>query len=148
MLCSCRLLVTVRLLTMAAALAAMAFAGPSTPNFAFVIPLLAAGAGLMLPQAPAANIFVARPPPPLVGVVGSSRTAFGQLGFAFGLALSSSLICGMFTPALRERLDQAGTTPAEQAQAMGIIQSYVQTGTADEFDDKMVHDVIAGGTSA
>jgi hypothetical protein len=145
---SMRLLVSAGQLAMAVALAAMAFAGPSTPYIAFVVPLLVAGAGLMLTQAPAANIFVARPPPALVGAVGSSRTAFGQFGFALGLALSSSLIYGMFNPLLREQLERAGATPAEKAQAIGIIQSYVQTGNTDKFDAQMVHDVIASGTAA
>ena len=69
---------------------------------------------------------MAKPPPSLVGAVGSSRTAFGQFGFAFGLALSSSLLYGMFNPLLSQRLAEAGATPGEQAQAIGILQSYVQ----------------------
>jgi hypothetical protein len=102
---------------MAAALAAMAFAGEKTPYLVFVVPLVVAGIGMMLTQAPAANVFVAKPPPALVGAIGSSRTAFGQFGCA-GLALSSSLIYGMFSPLLRQRLDHAGATPGEQAQAI------------------------------
>jgi DHA2 family multidrug resistance protein-like MFS transporter len=145
---SMRLLVPVGLLAMAAAVAAMAFAAESTPYLFFVLPLLAAGAGLMLTQAPTANVFVAKPPPALVGAVGSSRTAFGQFGFAFGLALSTSLIYGMFNPGLRQRLEEAGATPAEQAQAIGILQSYVQTGDTDRFDAQLVREVIASGTSA
>lgn len=133
---------------MAAALAAMAFAGEKTPYLVFVVPLVAAGIGMMLTQAPAANVFVAKPPPALVGAIGSSRTAFGQFGFALGLALSSSLIYGMFSPLLRQRLDHAGATPGEQAQAIGILQSYVQTGHTDRFDAKLVHEVIANGTIA
>lgn len=145
---SMRLLVPAGLLTMAAALAAMAFAGATTPYWMFVVPLLAAGTGLMLTQAPTANVFVAKPPPALVGAVGSSRTAFGQFGFAFGLALSSSLIYGLFNPLLRRRLDEAGATPAEQAQAIGILQSYVQTGNTDRFDAKTVHEVVSSGIEA
>ena len=145
---SMRVLVPAGLLAMAAALASMAFAGESTPYYVFVVPLIAAGAGLMLTQTPTANVFVAKPPPALVGAVGSSRTAFGQFGFAFGLALSSSLIYGMFNPLLRERLDAAGATPVEQARAIGILQSYVQTGDTDGFNAKLVQEVIASGTSA
>ena len=143
-----RLLVPAGLTAMAAALAAMAFAGESTPYLVFLVPLVVAGAGLMLAQTPTANVFVAKPPPALVGAVGSSRTAFGQFGFAFGLALSSSLIYGMFSPLLRQRLDEAGATPGEQAQAIGILQSYVQTGGTSGFDAKLVQEVVAGGTSA
>lgn len=143
-----RLLVPAGLLAMAAALAAMAFAGPATPYLLFVVPMIAAGGGLMLTQTPAANVFVAKPPPALVGAVGSSRTAFGQFGFALGLALSSSLLYGMFNPLLRTRLEQAGATPAEQAQAIGILQSYVQPGNADKFDAKTVRDIIDSGISA
>lgn len=143
-----RLLVPGGLLVMAAALAAMAFAGESTPYIAFVVPLLAAGTGLMLTQAPTANVFVAKPPPALVGAIGSSRTAFGQFGFALGLALSSSLIYGLFSPALRQRLEQAGASPGERAQAIGILQSYVQTGNTEKFNAKMVQDVVANGISA
>lgn len=143
-----RLLVPVGLSAMAVALAAMAFAGESTPYVAFVVPLAMAGAGLMLTQTPTANVFVAKPPPALVGAVGSSRTAFGQFGFAFGLALSSSLLYGMFNPLLSQRLAEAGATPGEQAKAIGILQSYVQTADTSGFDAKLVHEVIASGTSA
>lgn len=80
--------------------------------------------------------------------VGSSRTAFGQFGFALGLALSSSLLYGMFNPLLRTRLEQAGATPAEQAHAIGILQSYEQPGNADSFDATTVHDIIDSGISA
>ncbi|HSI02330.1 MAG TPA: hypothetical protein VLA02_17145, partial [Reyranella sp.] len=145
---SMRLLVPAGLLAMAGALAAMSFAGQTTPYWVFVVPLLAAGTGLMLTQAPTANVFVAKPPPALVGAVGSSRTAFGQFGFAFGLALSSSLIYGMFSPSLRQRLEEAGATPGEQAQAIGILQSYVQTGSAEKSDPGIVHQVIASGIDA
>ncbi len=143
-----RLMIPGGLVAMAAALAAMAFAGEKTPYLVFVVPLVVAGIGMMLTQAPAANVFVAKPPPALVGAIGSSRTAFGQFGFALGLALSSSLIYGMFSPLLRQRLDHAGATPGEQAQAIGILQSYVQTGNTDRFDAKLVHEVIANGTTA
>jgi DHA2 family multidrug resistance protein-like MFS transporter len=143
-----RLLIPSGLIAMAAALAAMAFSGEKTPYFMFVVPLVVAGVGMMLTQAPAANVFVAKPPPALVGAIGSSRTAFGQFGFALGLALSSSLIYGMFSPLLRQRLEQAGATPGEQAQAIGILQSYVQTGNTDKFDARLVHEVIANGTTA
>ncbi|WP_422002094.1 MFS transporter [Reyranella sp.] len=145
---SMRLLVPVGLIAMAASLAAMAFAGPSTSYLVFVVPLMVAGVGLMLTQAPTANVFVAKPPPALVGAIGSSRTAFGQFGFALGLALSSSLVYGLFSPDLRQRLEQAGATPAEQAQSVGIIQSYVQTGTATAYDAKLVQEVIASATTA
>jgi DHA2 family multidrug resistance protein-like MFS transporter len=145
---SLRMLLAGGLLALALALAAMAFARESTPYVLFVIPLLVAGVGLMFAQAPAANIFVAKSPPALVGAIGSSRTAFGQFGFAFGLALSSSLLYKMFGPLLRSRLVHAGATPAEQAMAVGIIKSYVQTGNAERFDPKAVHDIIASGMSA
>ena len=59
----------------------------------------------------------------------------------FGLALSSSLIYGMFRPLLRQRLQEAGATPGEQAQAIGILQSYVQAGDTDKFDARLVHEV-------
>jgi predicted MFS family arabinose efflux permease len=143
-----RVLVPAGLLAMAAALAAMAFASETTPYLAFVVPLVVAGVGLMLAQTPAANIFVAKSPPALVGALGSARTAFGQFGFALGLALSSSLLYGIFGPLLRLRLDQAGSTPAEQAMAVGILQSYVQTGNTDRFDPTMVQEVVASGVSA
>lgn len=145
---SMRLLVPGGLLAMAASIAAMSFAQADTAYVLFVVPLLAAGAGLMLTQTPTANTFVAKPAPALVGAIGSSRTAFGQLGFALGLALSSSMIYGMFSPLLRQRLEAAGATPAEQAQAIGILQSYVQAGNTDKFDARLVHEVIASGTSA
>ena len=145
---SMRLLVPGGLLAMAAALAAMAFARQDTPYVLFVVPLLAAGAGLMLAQTPTANVFVAKPPPALVGAIGSSRTAFGQLGFALGLALSSSMIYGFFSPLLRQRLQQAGATPGEQAQAIGILQSYVHAHGTDGFNAGLVHEVIASGTLA
>jgi hypothetical protein len=143
-----RRLITLGLLAMAAAMVAVAFAGPSAPYVVFALPLVVAGAGMMLTQAPAAHAFVAKGPPALVGAMASSRTAFGQLGYALGLALSSSLVYGMFAPLLRERLQEAGATPAEQAQAIGIVRSWVQTRGAPGFDARLVHEVIEKGASA
>ena len=145
---SMRLLVPGGLFAMAASLAVMAFAQDSTPYVLFVVPLLVAGAGLMLTQTPTANVFVAKPAPALVGAIGSSRTAFGQFGFALGLALSSSLLYGMFSPLLRQRLNEAGATPGEQAQAIGILQSYVHTGDTGKFNAALVQEMVASGTSA
>ncbi len=54
----------------------------------------------------------------------------------------------MFSPLLRQRLNEAGATPGEQSQAIGILQSYVQMGDTDKFDARLVHEVIASGTSA
>ena len=139
-----RLLIPGGLVLIALSIAAMAFAGDATPYWMFVAPLVVSGVGLMFAQTPGANIFVAKSPPALVGALGSSRTAFGQFGFALGLALSSSLIYGMFSPLLKTRLEAAGATPAEQAQAIGILQSYVQTGNAA----KDAQAVIASGVSA
>lgn len=145
---SLRLLVPGGLAAMAAAAAAVSFAGPATAYGWFVVPLLLAGAGLMLTQAPTANLFVAKAPPALVGAMGSSRTAFGQFGFALGLALSSSVLYGLFTPLLRGGLDRAGAAPVEQAEAMGILHQYVRTGNASGFDPQVVHDVLAAGMGA
>ena len=139
-----RLLIPGGLALIALSLAAMAFAQETTPYWMFVAPLLVSGVGLMFTQTPGANIFVAKSPPALVGALGSSRTAFGQFGFALGLALSSSLIYAMFSPLLKTKLEAAGATPAEQAQAIGVLQSYVQTGNAA----KDVQDVISSGVSA
>lgn len=143
-----RRLTIVGLLAMALAIVALGFAGAKAPYVAFVVPLAVAGAGVMLTQAPAANAFVAEAPPALIGAISSSRTAFGQFGYALGLAMSSSLVYGMFTPLLRERLHEAGATPAELAQAVGIVRSWVQTHAAPGFDARLVREVIDNGTTA
>lgn len=143
-----RRLTLIGLLAMAASVATLGFAGGAAPYAVFVVPLIVAGAGVMLTQAPAANAFVAKAPPALVGAIASSRTAFGQFGYAVGLALSSSLLYGLFTPLLGERLQAAGATPAQQGQAVGIIRSWVQTHTAPGFDAALVQEVIANGTAA
>jgi hypothetical protein len=143
-----RLLVPGGLAAMSVSLAAMSLAGPTTPYAYFVVPLLVSGAGLMLIQAPTANIFVGKAPPTLVGAMGSSRTAFGQFGFALGLAVSSSLLYGLFSPLLREGLERAGASPVEQAEAIGILQHYIRTGSVPGFDPQVVRDVIAKGTVA
>jgi hypothetical protein len=143
-----RRLVVTGLLALAAAIAALAFAGAGAPYIAFAVPMVMAGAGVMLTQAPAANAFVAKAPSALVGALGSSRTAFGQFGYALGLALSSSLVYGMFTPLLRDRLHEAGATPAEQAQAIGIVRSWVRIHDAPGFDARLVREVVDSGTAA
>lgn len=143
-----RRLVVAGLLALAAAIAALAFAGAGAPYIAFAVPMVMAGAGVMLTQAPAANAFVAKAPSALVGALGSSRTAFGQFGYALGLALSSSLVYGMFTPLLRDRLHEAGATPAEQAQAIGIVRSWVRIHDAPGFDARLVREVVDSGTAA
>ena len=145
---SIRLLVPGGLAAMAAALAAVSFAGPSTPYGWFVVPLLAAGTGLMMTQTPTANLFIAKAPPGLVGAMGSSRTAFGQFGFALGFALSSSVLYGMFKPLLHRDLVREGAAPVERHEAMSILQQYVRTGNAASFDPLIAQDVIASGTGA
>lgn len=143
-----RRLTALGLLAMAAAMVALGFAGASAPYIVFALPLAMAGAGMMLTQAPAAHAFVAKAPPALVGAIASSRTAFGQFGYALGLALSSSLVYGMFPPLLRERMKEAGATPAEQGQALGIVQSWVQTHDVSGFDARLVREVVDSGASA
>jgi DHA2 family multidrug resistance protein-like MFS transporter len=136
------------LLAMAGAIATLGFAGASTPYLFFTVPLVVAGAGVMLTQAPVANAFVAKSPPGLVGAMASARTAFGQLGYALGLAISSSLVYGMFSPLLSEIMQKAGATPAEQAQAIGIVRSWVQTHAAPAYDARLVREVVESGTAA
>jgi len=143
-----RRLTTIGLLAMAGAVATLGLAGASAPYVFFAVPLAVAGAGVMLTQAPAAHAFVSRAPTNLVGAIGSSRTAFGQFGYAVGLALSSSLVYGMFTPLLGQRLAEAGATPAEQAQAIGIVHSWVHIHAAPGYDARLIHEVIDNGTSA
>ncbi len=142
-----RRLTAIGLLAMAAAMAVLAFTDASAPYVAFAVPLVVAGAGMMLTQAPAAHAFV-KAPSAAVGAIASSRTAFGQFGYALGLAASSSLIYGMFPPLLRERLHEAGATPAEQTQAIDIVRSWVQTRHAPGFDARLVREVIDNGLSA
>lgn len=143
-----RRLVVSGLLGLAAMLTVLAFAGRTTPYWQFVGPLVVAGAAVMLAQTPAANAFVAKAPPALVGAIASSRTAFGQFGYALGLALSSSLLYGMFPPLLRDRLSAAGASPAEQADAIGILRTWVRSHGAPGFDARMVQEVVENGTVA
>ena len=137
-----RILIPAGLISMAAAIAFMGFASSSTPYVSFLVPLLFAGVGLMFAQTPAARLFVSKSPPNLVGALGSSRTFFGQFGFALGLALSSSILYGLLGPGLRSRLVSAGAAPAELAQATGIVQSYIHVGSARQFDPQVVHEVL------
>jgi hypothetical protein len=120
----------------------MGFASAASPYFFFLIPLLFAGVGLMFAQTPAARLFVSKSPPNLVGALGSSRTFFGQFGFALGLALSSSILYGLLGPGLRSRLVEAGAAPAELAQATGIVQSYIHVGSARQFNSQIVYEVL------
>lgn len=143
-----RRLTALGLLAMAAAIVALGCAGAGAPYVVFVVPLVVAGAGMMLTQAPTAHAFVAKAPPALIGAIASSRTAFGQFGYALGLALSSSLVYGMFPPLLRQRMQEAGATPAEQGQAIGIVHSWVQSHTAPGVDARVLREIIEGGTSA
>ena len=137
-----RVLIPAGLSAVAAAIAFMSFASASTPYIFFLLPLLFAGAGLMFAQTPAARLFVSKSPANLVGALGSSRTFFGQFGFALGLALSSSILYGLLGPGLRSRLVLAGAAPAELAQATGIVQSYVHVGSARGFNPQIVYQVL------
>jgi hypothetical protein len=120
----------------------MGFASASTPYLFFLAPLMLAGVGLMFAQTPAARLFVSKSPPDLVGALGSSRTFFGQFGFALGLALSSSILYGLLGPSLHARLVSAGAAPAELVQATGIVQSYIHVGSAKAFNPQIVYQVL------
>ena len=137
-----RVLIPAGLFSVAASIAFMGFATASSPYFFFLVPLLFAGVGLMFAQTPAARLFVSKSPPNLVGALGSSRTFFGQFGFALGLALSSSILYGLLGPGLRSRLVSAGAAPAELAQATGIVQSYIHVGSARQFNPQVVYEVL------
>src|SRR5664279_2237290 len=137
-----RVLIPAGLFSVAASIAFMGFASSSTPYLLFLIPLMLAGIGLMFAQTPAARLFVSKSPPNLVGALGSSRTFFGQFGFALGLALSSSILYGLLGPDLRSRLVAAGAAPAELAQATGIVQSYIHVGSARQFNPQIVYEVL------
>lgn len=143
-----RILIPTGLISMAASIAFMGFASSSTPYVFFLIALLLAGVGLMFAQTPAARLFVSKSPPNLVGALGSSRTFFGQFGFALGLALSSSILYGLLGPGLRSRLVAAGAAPAELAQATGIVQSYIHVGSAKAFDPQVVYQVLSQARDA
>ncbi len=137
-----RVLIPAGLMSIAASIAFMGFASSSTPYPFFLVALILAGLGLMFAQTPAARLFVSKSPPNLVGALGSSRTFFGQFGFALGLALSSSILYGLLGPGIRSRLVSAGAAPAELAQATGIVQSYIHVGSAKAFDPQLVYQVL------
>ena len=137
-----RVLIPAGLFAVAASIAFMGFASASTPYLFFLAPLMLAGVGLMFAQTPAARLFVSKSPPDLVGALGSSRTFFGQFGFALGLALSSSILYGLLGPTLHSRLVLAGAAPAELTQAVGIVQSYVHVGSARGFNPQIVYQVL------
>jgi predicted MFS family arabinose efflux permease len=143
-----RLLIPAGLLAVAMAIVGMSFASATTPYIFFLAPLLLAGIGLMFAQTPAARLFVSKSPPDLVGAMGSSRTFFGQFGFALGLALSSSILYGLLGPGLRSRLVHAGAAPAELAQATGIVESYIHVGSARQFNPQMVYQVLGQAREA
>jgi predicted MFS family arabinose efflux permease len=137
-----RTLIPAGLFTVAASIAWMAFAWQSTPYYFFLVPLSLAGVGMMFAQTPAARVFVSKSPPDLVGALGSSRTFFGQVGFALGLALSSSLLYGLFSPELHSQLVRAGAAPGDLSQVSGIVQSYVSVGSAKAFNPQFAYEVL------
>jgi predicted MFS family arabinose efflux permease len=137
-----RILIPLGLLAVAASIVFMGFASASTPYLFFLAPLMLAGVGLMFAQTPAARLFVSKSPPDLVGALGSSRTFFGQFGFALGLALSSSILYGLLGPTLHARLVSAGAAPSELAQAVGIVGSYIHVGSAKAFNPQVVYQVL------
>jgi hypothetical protein len=143
-----RLLIPAGLVAVAASISFMGLASASTPYLFFLVPLMLAGVGLMFAQTPAARLFVSKPPPDLVGAMGSSRTFFGQFGFALGLALSSSILYGLLGPNLHARLVAAGAAPAELVQAVGIVQSYIHVGSAHGFDPRVVYQVLGEARAA
>jgi MFS family permease len=143
-----RTLIPAGLVAMGVAIAWMAFAWGTTPYYFFLVPLLVAGVGMMLAQTPAARLFVSEAPPQLVGAMGSSRTFFGQFGFALGLALSSSLLYGLFDPELHARMVRAGATGNDLSQVTGIVQAYVTTGNAKGFNPQLVYEVLEKATAS
>lgn len=139
---SIRTLIPAGLFIIAAAITWMGFAWTSSPFVFFLVPLLLCGVGLMFAQTPAARIFVSKSPPDLVGALGSSRTFFGQFGFALGVALSSSILYGLFSPELHSQLVRAGAAPGDLSRVSGIVQSYVSVGNVNGFNAEFASVVL------
>ncbi len=89
-------------------LALLAIVQVQTPYWQLLPALMLAGIGLAFVAFPQSALFVQEAPEHCFGSVLAFRTTSGQLGFAFGLAASGTMISGFRFNDLHTRLQAAG----------------------------------------
>lgn len=96
-------------------LALVAIVQVQTPYWQLLPALVLSGVGLAFVAVPQSALFVQEAPADCFGSVLAFRTTSGQLGFAFGLAISGTMIRGLGFNDLQTRLQLAGLGGGEQA---------------------------------
>jgi MFS family permease len=89
-------------------LALFAIVQVQTPYWQLLPALMLAGLGLAFVAVPQSALFVQEAPEDCFGSVLAFRTTSGQLGFAFGLAASGTMISGFGFNDLHNRMQAAG----------------------------------------
>ena len=95
-------------LTLTIGLALVAIVQVHTPYWHLLPALVLSGIGLAFVAVPQSSLFVQEAPDDCFGSVLAFRTTSGQLGFAFGLAISGTMIRGLGFNDLQTRLQLAG----------------------------------------
>lgn len=108
----------------------------STAVLLFHVSLLACVPGLMLLgfgvsalSVPQARLFVAEAPADKVGVVLSSRTAFGQFGYSLATALTVVLVDRLTIGGVTRRLEDAGVPSAQVPAALDETWTAIRSAT-------------------
>lgn len=93
------LLMLIGIIVMSGGMFLAARATPESSLVSFLPTLVLVGAGMIFVSIPQAREYVAQAPPKFLSAVVSSRTSIGQLGYALGLALTTTVVVrGIQTP--------------------------------------------------
>jgi hypothetical protein len=86
------------------------------------------GTGMLAGTTAQSQVFVQEAPSTSYGTVTASRSSIGQIGFAFGFALSAVLIDRLTNVGLMDRLREAGMDSQSVERSLTTVQEYVRSG--------------------
>lgn len=114
-------------LVMAAGFLLLLVTSAATPFIVFGASLTLIAVGMTFVQAPQARIYVQSAPDEYVGPVASSRVAWGQLGYAVGIAGSSALVTQLGVQDLWKQLRESGIPPDRYGKVVNDTQTIIAT---------------------
>lgn len=96
--------------------------------WAYLPAVVLIGIGMLAGTTAQGQVFVQEAPSTSYGAVTASRSTMGQVGFAFGFALSAVLMDRLTNEGVVDRMRDAGASPQSITSGLTAVQSFVKSG--------------------